>query len=266
MNSTVRWVIQKNLIAINDLEQLKKACEAIHADILEVEIIPFSGELPAIPVDGKNIYYGSTTFNNLVHENEQLRKGLFFDPDSFSIANYMQKWGPHMLNYGASITTFRELMSAKHAPDKLLFIRPDADNKSFAGEVMQFDQIGEWYEKLLVYANENLSPDTSIIVSEPYNIKYEWRLWIVGKKVITASKYREEFRLSKQRGCPPAVTKFAEARCNEYTPHDIFVMDICQCGDDLYIVECGCTNAAGFYHADINKIVRSVSDYFTAET
>jgi hypothetical protein len=39
-------------------------------------------------------------------------------------------------------------------------------------------------------------------------------------------------------------------------------MDIGLCGEDLYIIECGCMNSAGFYDADIDKIVQSVTEYF----
>lgn len=38
-------------------------------------------------------------------------------------------------------------------------------------------------------------------------------------------------------------------------------MDIGQNGDDLYIIECGCMNSAGFYAADIDAIVNAVTEY-----
>ena len=84
-------------------------------------------------------------------------------------------------------------------------------------------------------------------MGEPYNIHYQWRLWVVNKKVAAASKYREYFKLRKEEGCPADVVSFAEERCQKYPPHDIFVMNICLCGDECFIVECGCKNGAGFY-------------------
>jgi len=128
--------------------------------------------------------------------------------------------------------------------------------------VKKFGEIQQWFQQIQLVENAGLSPETKIIVSEPYNIRYEWRLWIVDKKVIAASKYREYFTLTKEAGCPPEVVQFAEDRCNSYTPHPVFVMDICLCGDAYFIVECGCMNSAGFYHADIETIVSKVSSYF----
>ena len=258
----VQWVVQSNLTSHDDLLGLRTACKNEDIPFIEVKVIPFTEELPDFEINPCNIYYGSTTFTNLIYKNEATRKGLFFDPETFSIENYINKWGKNMLNYEASITTFKNLIDCKYDSKKLLFIRPNDDSKSFAGEVKRFGEISDWYEKLKTISNINLSLESKIIVSEPYNLKSEWRLWIVNKKVVTASKYREYFKLSKEPGCPPEVVSFAEERCQQYTPHDVFVMDICLSGDDFYIVECGCMNGAGFYKADIGEIVKSVTGYF----
>ena len=262
----IQWVVQKNLTSETDFGALKKSCADTGISFIELDIIPFVAALPEFDRSRNSIFYGSTTFNHLVFNDPALRKGLFFDPVNFSVENYVEKWGAHMLNHGALFTTFEALIgNNEYAPGKLLFIRPDDDSKSFAGEVMRFDEIADWYKKLTVAENTHLLPETKIVVSEPYNIQYEWRLWIVNKKVVAASKYREYFRLKKEEGCPAHVIAFAEERCREYTPHEVFVMDVCLCGDEYFIVECGCMNAAGFYKANIQQIVVAVSDYFSPQ-
>ncbi|HLK30897.1 MAG TPA: ATP-grasp domain-containing protein [Puia sp.] len=259
----IQWVVQKNLTSREDLNGLRLACEKINVRYTEVNIIPFAHVLPEFEITPCNVYYGSTTFNQLIYGNEMTRNGLFFNPQTFSISNYIDKWGKNMLNYNASVTNFEELINGGYDSEKLFFIRPDDDSKSFSGEVKKFKEIKDWYDKLKAIENMDLSLNSRIIVSEPYNIKYEWRLWIANKKVVTASKYREYFKLKKERGCPDAVIFFAEKMCRQYTPHEIFVMDVCLCGDEYFIVECGCVNAAGFYSADINAIVFSLTDYFS---
>ena len=259
----IQWVVQRNLTSQADFDGMKNACEKIGIPFIGLNIIPFTSDLPPFDRSRKSIIYGSTTFNALAYENESLREGLFFDEHSFSIENYIGKWGRYMLNYEASISTFRELMENRQfSDDKLLFIRPNDDSKSFAGEMKRFDEIQGWFNQLAEVENSNLSPESKVVISEPYNIQFEWRLWIVNKKVVAASKYREYFKLRKEEGCPAAVVDFAEARCLEYIPHNVFVMDICLCGDEYYIVECGCMNGAGFYKADIESIVSNVSEYF----
>lgn len=261
----IQWVVQRNLTSQSDFEQLKESCHKIGVTFIELDVIPFTAKLPEFDRSRSSIIYGSTTFNGLAFEDANLRKGLFFDGVTFSIENYIEKWGRHMLNYHASVITFKELIDGNnYSSDKLLFIRPNDDSKSFAGEVKRYDEIGDWYEKLKVVENTNLSLESKIVVSEPYNIHYEWRLWVVNKKVVAASKYREYFKLRKEEGCPAEVVSFAEERCQQYTPHDVFVMDICLCGDEYFIVECGCMNGAGFYKANIENIVANVTEYFVS--
>lgn len=259
----IQWIVQRNLISTSDLEVLKESCHKFGIQCTELDIIPFSNTFPNLESTANSILYGTTVFIALACKDENLRKGVFINDANFTIENYLDKWGKNMLNYGASISTFAELINNQHySPDTLLFIRPNDDSKSFSGEIKRYDEVTDWYNSLTAIENLRLLDNTKIIVSEPYNIRCEWRLWIVNKQVIAATKYREYFTLRTEKGCPTEVVTFAEERCQEYTPHDIFVMDVCICGDDYYIVECGCVNSAGFYDANVDEIVKQVSDYY----
>ena len=262
----IQCVFKNNLTRKELMDDLKGGCEAIGVDHIEVKVIPFSDELPTFPKDKKSIFYGSTTMMYNVYRDSNLNEGLFFDEETFTMEKYFSFWGVHMLNYDAGLTSFRELMKKNYEPEQLLFIRPNDDSKSFAGEVVEFSRIEIWYNNLIGYENVKLDLDTKIVAGEPYNIKKEWRLWIVNKKVIASSQYKDGQTLKKVINAPQEVIDFAEARCNEYTPHDVFVMDICLCGDELFILECGCVNSAGFYAADVHKIVLDITEYFLKKT
>jgi hypothetical protein len=123
-----------------------------------------------------------------------------------------------MLNYGALVTTFGELLRSNYEPEKLLFVRPDDDGKSFAGEVLRFAECQEWLGRLKAIEHSNLSGESRIIVGEPFHIGKEWRLWCVDGKVIAASQYRNNFKPEKRRGCPDEVVTFVEASCKEFYP------------------------------------------------
>jgi len=64
----VRWVIQNNLIAENDLKQLQTACKEAGDEVQEVVVVPFSDELPEFTYSANNVYYGSTTFIKTYHQ------------------------------------------------------------------------------------------------------------------------------------------------------------------------------------------------------
>ena len=127
----VQWIVQKNLTSQEDLNGLRHACSRYNINCIEISIIPFTTKLPDFEINPANIYYGSTTFNKLIYENGKTKNGLFFNPGTFSIENYIEKWGKHMLNYEASVITFKDLMKCEYDSGKLLFIRPNDDSKSF---------------------------------------------------------------------------------------------------------------------------------------
>ena len=89
----------------------------------------------------------------------------------------------------------------------------------------------------------------------------EWRCFIIDGKVCSASQYRTYFVLNTRAGAPQEVIDFAEEQSKLYKPSDIFVMDVCKCGKFLYVLEVGCFNSAGFYEANIEKIVYTTSKH-----
>lgn len=257
-----RWVIQNNLIAENDLKQIQQACRDIDVEFQEVIIEPFSDQLPEIILDEKiNIYYGSTTMMYNVYHQMNKPIGLFFDEELFSMKKYLDVWGYFMLNSCAEITSLKEFSKEDHNPESLWFIRPDADDKSFNGQVMSFQQIIDWKDNIINYDNVFFNEDSLILVGPPYRVEKEWRCFVVDGKVVSASQYREDFRLKKVAGCPEEVVKFVEDRCKEFMPNPVFAMDIALCGGEYFIIECGCMNSVGWYSADIGKIVRAVTEF-----
>jgi hypothetical protein len=188
--------------------------------------------------------------------------GLFFDEELFSMEKQLAVWKNRMLNYEARVTTFKEFSKEDHPDDSLWFMRPDADDKSFNGDVRAFGDIKAFISNAVQFDNVILTEDTKIIVGPPFKIEKEWRNYVVDGKVVASTLYRENFRLNKSREHLPAdMIRFVEERCAEFTPHKIFAMDIALCGGEYFIIECGCLNSVGFYAADIFKIVEAVSQF-----
>lgn len=262
----IRWIIQNNLIAENDLQEVQNACKDMGVEFEEIMVIPFSSEIPKFKQDDKtNIYYGSTTLMYNIYNQMNKPEGLFFDDKTFSMENYISIWKEHMLNYEAKVTTFKDFSLENHPDDSLWFIRPDADDKSFNGDVKTFADIKKFIDNSVKFDNVILTENTKVVVGPPYKIKKEWRNYVVDGKVVASSLYRQDFRLKKSRhDVPEDMIKFVEDRCREYMPHKIFAMDIALCGDKYYIIECGCLNSVGFYDADISAIVRSVTEFVSS--
>ncbi len=251
----IRWVIQEKL----DIDALIHACEINNFCYELIKVIPFSTELPNITFDDKiNIYYGSVNFINTLYKNLN-PVGVFFN-DQFSMEIYNNNWKSFMLNNdnNSKITTFKEFWNENHNDDTLFFCRPDADDKSFSGEVRTFKEIKNIFINTTV--GDNITENTKILISTPYNITKEWRNYIINGKVVTSSLYRKNFKLNTNGNIPIDMIEFVEARCKEFTPHKIFTMDIALCGGDYYIIECGCINSAGLYSADVTKLINDISN------
>jgi len=268
----VRWIIQDNNYADKDKKALVSACQKYDLKHQLVSIIPFSEELPSFPHqdDHENIYYGSTTMMNRVYEQFNAPLGLFYDHETFSMQNYIKQWGKHMLSSDAQFMTLETFAQQNQPADQLFFIRPDADSKAFNGQVLSFAEIQTWAKRLAdLGEEEELHPKTKIMASTPYHIEKEWRNFIINGKVFTSSRYAQNFKVDKSStDIPKEMIAFVEARCKKYQPHDVFVMDIAKCSGEheYYIIECGCMNSVGFYHADIDRYVYSLSNYIKNKT
>lgn len=259
----IRWVIQSNLISEDDYNRMSEICKEIGVESEGITVIPFSPVIPDFTNDEKtNIYYGSTTLMyNLYHQRNK-PVGLFFDEDTFTMENYLNRYKEHMLTSDGKITTFKEFSVENHSGDSLWFMRPNADDKSFNGVVKTFSEAKNFIQNSIKYDNVILTEDTKILVGSPWNIEKEWRNYIVDGRVITSSLYQKNFRLKKDgNDIPQDMINFVEDRCKEYVPHAIFAMDIALCGGEYYIIECGCLNSVGLYHSDVKKMIVAVTNW-----
>lgn len=262
----LKWIIQNNLIKPEVLKQFKEAFETLNIDYEEVQVIPFSMILPAFsPVD-QVVFYGSTTLMLTAYENEQYQHGVFYDPLSFSMKSYLHHWGNYMLNAEGQVMTFEKFIKTTVDTREEWFLRPNEDDKSFAGTVMSSSEIKEWYEKILQVNNPQLHADTNIMVAPTQQLIKEWRNIVIDGKVIDSSRYMCHGKLQIQKeDCPPEMLQFVEKQVKVYAPNDIFVIDIAETNQGYKIIECNCFNGTGFYEHNIQKIVKSITDKLKKE-
>lgn len=262
----VRWIAQNNLISKVDRDKMEQACIDNGIMYEGVKVMPFAYGLPKFTVDEAiNIYYGSTTLITNLMQTDLDKSGIFLDESKYLMDNYLKQWGDHMLSSEARVLKFGEFIAEDHDPDSSWFMRPNDDSKSFDGNVRNFGDVEKWFNKIKnMFDNVGLDENTEILVGPAYRIRKEWRNFVVNGKVVSSSLYREDFRLKKSADdIPTEMIEFVEARAREYSPNEVFVMDIALCGGDheYYIIECGCMNSVGFYHSDIEKIITSVTEH-----
>lgn len=172
---------------------------------------------------------------------------------------------PHMLN-GAEVVTapLRDLPETLDGPDRAWFARPVADSKEVAGRVLMASEIAALARQVRALAPEeriggSLAPDTEIMLAPPARIRQEWRVWVVGDAVVTWSLYAEGQRVVY---CPE-IDEDARAVAADLVRLNpgyalAYVMDLCRTEDGLRLLETNCLDAAGFYAADLARLVAAL--------
>lgn len=261
----MNWVIQSNLINKEDHDKIRDICVKQGYGHESITVVPFSDNIPEIDNKKPTVFYGATNFINNIYKSGRWRPGAFFNEENFTVKSYVEHYGRHMISFPCLFTTIGEFAASHQPMDKLFFIRPIKDLKEFPGDVMEFNNLVRW-ERNIRYLpgcdnNPTLTTNTEIMVSEPWGISHEWRLFIVNGRVSSGSHYRSHMQLETRYELPERVVNFVEAMCKIWTPADVFVMDIGESLETLYIVECNCFNSSGFYKADVEKIVVDVSEF-----
>jgi hypothetical protein len=189
-----------------------------------------------------------------------------FDLEPFTFEVQLGFWGSHMLNSGAIVKPFGEVMLDDFTYDEM-FIRPIHDSKVFAGRLIHKQDFFEWKVKVCVLEEDDgssLRKDTLVQVCRPKKIFSEHRFWVVKGKIISSSTYKLGHKVVYQ-SLPRdnMYEKFAIERVKEWQPHDAFVIDIADTEEGLKIVEINTLNACGFYACDISRLVQALEENFS---
>jgi hypothetical protein len=252
------WVVQSNLGSSADFERIRCACEELGLPFIPVAAIPFSEDLPDIPTEPLTIFYGSSNFVTNVHRSGRWRPAVFFDEKEFRYSVALHKFGNHLLNSDAEVTTMDAYSRRDLPADQLIFVRPDGDLKEFAGGTQTFGEFQAWCEKLRP-GGFTLELSSSIVVANPKDIDHEWRLFVANGKVASGSHYREFGRLAPSPIVSAEVMAFGEEMARLWSPAPAFVLDIALVGETLKIVEVNGFNSSGFYASDVKAIIKAVS-------
>jgi len=138
-----------------------------------------------------------------------------------------------------------------------VFIRPDSGNKTFTGFVVDVDDAAEQLE---YYNNFSINKNIMCAVASAKELpEYEFRFWIVGKKIVTYSSYSHNQKDSRQPS--KDMIKFISEYVTEIEQPDVsYVVDaVCSNGNN-FIVEMNATSTSGVYQCDLNALFKALRD------
>jgi ATP-grasp domain, R2K clade family 3 len=251
----MHWIIQENLFHEAGLIALIESLQRLDLRYDVVKVIPFSHQLePDVQPTGPVIVMGSTTLSAIA-----VQRG--WQPGSFLNDNHdMRIWIPHygvrLLNATARICRFADVEPLWEP----FFIRPCGDTKQFAGAVMAWAEFAEWRDKVINLKDTYTSLDasTSVCYAPTHDIAAEYRFFIIDGRIVTQSLYKRGNRVIYAVDVEPAVIAFTQQMIDLWCPARGFVIDVALTDDGYRIIEINCLNSAGFYAADVRRLVEAI--------
>jgi hypothetical protein len=256
----MHWIVQNNIYSEEGWGKLIDALDRLQVSYSIHKCVPFAGILepePA-PPPGPVIVMGSYTLAREAQRRGWI-PGVFLN-ENFDYEIQENQWMGYMFN------DERWIGAVKDVPEQRLpfFIRPTTDSKSFTGFVTDWLDFCDWRKRLLELRPEDgatMDENTRVLVSPKKFIAREYRTWIVDGKVITASLYKQGPHKYSRPEVDDRVIEFANARAQQFQPARAFVLDVFE--DEhglLYIGEINNLNSAGFYAADMQKLVAAIDN------
>lgn len=256
----MHWIIQNNILNEDGHNDLVQALEILEIPHSIHKIIPFTTELhpKAEPKDPKVICMGSYSLLRVSRANNWT-PGVF-DLQNITHLDLREIWGERMLNQGTQIP-FKEVPNTQEFKTGAFFLRPATDEKFFAGKAFETEEFLPWWTATVINREDygtGLTPETPVLISPLKTIHSEFRTWIVEGKVVTASSYKFDGTLNTNLPVDNDIIAYAQDCAQIWCPKTAFCLDIGRTPKGLKIVEPNTINFAGFYKANVFKIIEAI--------
>lgn len=219
----------------------------------------------AFPADACVVFYGSIELCADLIRKTPWVPGAFCTMKNYNCTSYYPHFGKYLLNGDYSMLPFGELRRQKEllydtfGEDNAVFIRPNAGNKIFTGQLVYQERFDKDIELMGFYE----TPDSELcVVSSPVNMRGEYRFVVVDRKIITGSQYRDNDGnlIASPVPCNPELYPQDIVDSVQWQPDRVWVLDMCHTAGGRYsMLEINSFSCSGLYGCDMEPIVREVS-------
>ncbi len=261
------WLIEAGVYGaeaeplLTEIRQQGMAAEVVpHKALVKDRTVTINGQ----PLGAGDcvIGYGTFPFARQIQLHRSWIPGAWCDPSNLDCTSYFAHFGPFLLNQnyailpGVEAIRQRDFLFEVFSKDDRVFVRPTGCGKLFTGRCVARDDFAA------ALAPTRYDPATLVVVAAPKEIEREWRLVVAGGRVIAGSRYAEQGNKSIATDCPADVRAFAEAMLAAVTwrPDPIFMMDVCSCAGQLFLVELNGFSTSWLYRCDLAAVVAEASE------
>lgn len=253
----MHWIIQNNIYSEDGWQSLVDALDRLGVSYSVHKCIPFAGTLDPepCPPPGPVVVMGSYTLAREAQRRGWV-PGVFLN-ENFDYERQEDRWLGYMFNDERWVGRFDEV------PEQRLpfFIRPTTDSKAFTGMVTDWPEFSAWRKRVLDITDSwiTVAGGMRVVVSPKKEIAREYRTWIVDGRVVTSSLYKQGPHKYARPEVDPGVIEFAAERAAQFQPARAFVLDVFEDPEGgLWVGEVNNLNSAGFYAADMQKLVAAI--------
>lgn len=251
------YIIQENLFREEGHAKLIACLEKFQIPYELVTVRPFIEEVD-FKTDRKDVFvFGSLKLARLSKKYGWNPGALVTENHNYEV--YSQYYKDNLLNYDSRVF---EIMDDFEWIYDQHFIRPCLDNKVFTGKVINKEDWNTFRDNLFKGDSTSLTKHTKIQVATPKKLTQEVRFWVVDGKIITQSTYRRGSFLYYDNIVDNDAIEFANKMINIFQLAKTFVIDLGLTSNGWKIIECGSTSCAGFYDADMQKLIMSLENAF----
>lgn len=259
------WLIEAGVYG----DEVAPLLAEIHRQGMIGAIIPYSALKQQAPtVAGEClgpgvcvIAYGTLPFARQIQLHHDWTPGAWCSPENLDCATYFAYFGRFLLNQNYAILPGVEairqrdwLYSVFGAADQV-FARPTSCHKLFVGRCIRRDE----FERAL--APTRYDPTSLVVIARPRAVGREWRLVVLGDRIIAGGQYAENGARSLAPRCPDDVQRFGQVMLAEvpWRPDRVFMLDLCESEGQFRLVELNSFSCSWLYQCDMATVVRETS-------
>jgi hypothetical protein len=263
---TLKWLLETETFEDDVMKALQ---DAIVANGMEFKLLDFHSWEDDKQFTKKYgphecvMFYGSLGAAQRIQRATKWVPGTWLNLRNFECTQYYNHFGRFLLNSEYVMLPFGELRRQKDflfsvfGSTGKFFIRPNSGLKLFTGSVVHYETWEKDYELLGFYEPD---PHQLVVVSKPQKIHKEWRLMVVGGKVVSGSLYNTAGQLEPEAGFPDDVGAFGDEIAKIWQPDPAWTLDVALTDAGLKLIEINSFSCSGMYLCDKMPLVKAVSD------
>jgi hypothetical protein len=261
------WLLEANVYGdevtslLDEIRRQGMAAEIVRHQALRTGSVPSVSGQPLAP-EACVLGYGTFPFAQQILLHHPWTPGAWCSAQNLDCATYYAYFGLYLLNQhylilpGVEAIRQRDWLISVLGRDERIFARPASCHKLFVGRCLDRESFAAGL------APTRYDPTTLVVLASPQEIHREWRLVVVGDRVIAGGQYAVRGQRSIVADCPSEVSEFAESMLAKvrWRPDPVFMLDICESASELWLVELNSFSGSWLYACDLTAVVAAVSD------